>query len=316
VQTIQSYDGQSMEVTILRDGAKQILEVTPGSFDSTVICTLNGDVGEVVLSSFSEDSGKDFADALKRLKEAGATKLILDLRNNGGGYLSAAQAIASSLLPENSLIFLEDTKSGTNELYTSDDYEQVEFDEIVILQNQNSASASEVLIGALKDNLGDKVKTVGTTTYGKGTEQVSIPFSDGTSLKVTIAEWRTPNGTSINNTGFEPDYAVQASAIRSVSYMAMEEEDVILPDTVHVNAKALQMYLSYLGYDADRQDNYFSQASSQALAQFQEDQGLEATGNADAVTWQHLLDAVSVKLNENEKDEDVQRQQALDLLAG
>lgn len=71
-------------------------------------------------------------------------------------------------------------------------------DKIVVLQNENTASASEVLIGALKDNLGDKVTTVGTTSYGKGTEQVTVPFSDGTSFKYTIAHWYTPNGTSIN----------------------------------------------------------------------------------------------------------------------
>lgn len=117
-------------------------------------------------------------------------KLVLDLRNNGGGYLNAALEISSSLIPEKSVVFKEQDKSGKfTKQMTKDEFNQVKMDKIVVLQNENTASASEVLIGALKDNLGKKVTTVGTTSYGKGTEQVTVPFQ---MVQVLNIQW--PSG--------------------------------------------------------------------------------------------------------------------------
>ena len=121
----------------------------------------------------------------------------------------------------------EEKKQETIEQKTSNEYDCIDMDSIDILQNENTASAAEVLIGALKDNLKDKITTVGTTTYGKGTEQVSIPFEDGTSLKYTIAQWKTPNGTSINNKGFKPDVESNADEVISTTYKQMEEGEII-----------------------------------------------------------------------------------------
>lgn len=187
---------------------------------------------------------------------------------------------------------------------TDGSFAQMDFDNIYVLQNENSASASEVLIGALKDNLGDKVTTVGTTTYGKGTEQTSIPFTDGTSLKYTIAEWLTPSGESVNNKGIEPDVKVESDNVGSVRYTLMEEDEVIEPDTVAPNARPVQIYLQYLDYPADRTDEYFSVTSSEALKQFQQDHGLEATGKVNQETLDALLAEVGLRLNESRDSED------------
>ena len=93
--------------------------------------------------------------------------------------------------------------------------------------------------------------TVGTTSYGKGTEQTSVPFSDGTSIKYTIAKWYTPNGDSIDQEGFEPDIEASSSEIEDVQYNAEETQETLEPDTVSVNAKAVQIFLKYLGYAPD-----------------------------------------------------------------
>nr|WP_290172400.1 S41 family peptidase [uncultured Dubosiella sp.] len=183
-----------------------------------------------------------------------------------------------------------------------------------MLQNGNTASASEVLIGALKDNLGDKVKTVGVNTYGKGTKQVLIPFEDGTSLKYTETEWITPNGTSINQVGFAPDVEVADQEIRSVYYSTEDKDLEFGPDEVAANAQALQMYLAYLGYAVDRTDNYFSQASSEALKQFQRDHDLNVTGRSDEATWKALEDNVLLEINKNEAKDDTQRQKAIEMI--
>ena len=167
------------------------------------------------------------------------------------------------------------------------------------------------MIGALKDNLGNKVTTIGQTSYGKGTEQVTVPFSDGTSFKYTVARWFTPKGTSINKKGFNPDIKVDLPAVKTTHYYKFKKKDVIEKDTVNDNAEALQIYLRYLGYDVDRTDTYFSNTSAQALAKFQEENGLEATGNCDKKTWDALMEKVLLKMNETPSD-DTQRQRAIE----
>ena len=317
VKIIQSNANQSMAMQVKRNDELVDMMVTPGTFDQTVSARMLEDNGFITMNSFSQDTAKDFTEAVGRLREQGAKNLILDLRNNTGGYLSSVIQIASSLLPSNSVVFQECLKDGTvKTIKTEDNYAQVEFDHIYILQNKNTASASEILIGALKDQIPDKVTTVGQTTYGKGTEQTTIPFEDGTSIKFTKAEWKTPNGLSINKVGFIPDVEVALSEVATVSYVPVSEESPlnITPDSVHSNAKAAQIYLRYLGYPAQRSDEYFSVASSEALKSFQSDQGLEPTGVIDNTTFQSMLDLLAKKLNEESMNHDSVISQTLEMI--
>ena len=155
---------------------------------------------------------------------------------------------------------------------------------------------------------------MGQTTYGKGTEQTTVPFEDGTSIKYTIARWLTPDKESIHERGFEPDVAVEDTSIGSVSYTEMKEDDVIIADKVHVNASALQRFLEYLGYTVDRTDEYFSKTSSDSLKQFQKDQGIAPTGNCDYTTWEKILDMITQKYNENSVNDDPIRNHGIELL--
>lgn len=311
VQTIRNYEGQQMPLEYVRNGETETINITPGHFDTTVICTTEGETGIITLTSFSEESGKEFEEAVSRLRKAGIKNLILDLRGNTGGYLSAAKAIASALLPAGSVIFKEQQKDGKIvETKVDSKVDPVSFDKIVVLQNGNTASASEVLIGALKDNL-DNVVTIGTSTYGKGTEQVSVPFADGTSLKYTIAQWLTPNGTSVNGMGFAPDVKVQLPLERQVSWHNMEDGEVIMPDTVSENGTAIQVFLGYLGYPVSRTDNYLSPDAADAIMAFQADEGLDVTGTVDKTTFDRLCERVSKELAWHQKEQDSQLQAAL-----
>lgn len=315
IKRIQDHEGKTISIEYVRDEKTHTVDMVPTQYDQTVICTVDPEkgYGEIVLTSFSEHSGEDFSKAMAKLQKAGVKKLVLDLRGNTGGYLSAALDIASSLLPKGSVVFKEETKDGkVSEQKTTDTYGQVEMDKIVVLQNQTTASASEALIGALKDNLKEKVVTVGTTSYGKGTEQTTIPFKDGTSIKYTIAKWLTPDGTSIHEKGFEPDIAVDPSDVSLISYTTSQEEETINRDSVHVNASALQQFLQYLGYSVDRTDEYFSPTSSDALKQFQTENGLESTGNCDAKTWKLLKEKALLKYNQETLYSDVQRDKAIE----
>ena len=315
VKYIQSKEKQTILIKLTRNGNNKIVKAKPDTFDTTVAVEIVDDYGFVTLNSFSSQTGEDFAKAMKRLSNKGVHKMILDLRNNTGGYLTAAIDVASSLLPSGSVVLQEKEKGSSYVKRTTNKaYKQVKMDQIVVLQNGSTASASEALIGALRDNLSDKIITVGTTTYGKGTEQTQESFDDGTSIKYTVGKWYTPNRKNINNKGFEPDVEVDAEQASSVTYEKMKKKDVIEADTVSVNAKALQVYLQYLGYEVDRTDEYFSQTSSEALKQFQEDQGLEVSGNCDYQTFKRLTTCVNAKLQGNELSEDPQILKAVEVL--
>ena len=310
-------EDETAQIVIERDGAQQTVSVKPAVVDNTVAAYVEDGYGYVVLSSFAENSGTDMQSALKRIRDAGESKIILDLRDNGGGYLSSALDIAACFLPQDTIVFQSEDRSGERTEYkVTEGYTPISFDKIVILMNENTASASEVLISALDENLGDQVIMVGNTTYGKGTMQTSVPFSDGTSLKYTTAQWFSSQGKQINGVGITPDVEVALDEARSIGMPNYTEEISVEADSVAAIAKPVQIYLRFLGYDADRSDEYFSQASSRALAQFQRDQGLEADGVIDNETAEALVNAAGVYWNEHEEELDTQKRKAVEIIHG
>lgn len=310
-------EDETAQIVIERDGAQQTVSVKPAVVDNTVAAYVEDGYGYVVLSSFAENSGTDMQSALKRIRDAGESKIILDLRDNGGGYLSSALDIAACFLPQDTIVFQSEDRSGERTEYkVTEGYTPISFDQIVILMNENTASASEVLISTLDENLGDQVIMIGNTTYGKGTMQTSVPFSDGTSLKYTTAQWFSSQGKQINGVGITPDVEVSPDEARSIGMPNYTEEISVEADSVAVIAKPVQIYLRFLGYDADRSDEYFSQASSRALAQFQRDQGLEADGVIDNETAEALVNAAGVYWNEHEEELDTQKRKAVEIIHG
>lgn len=168
-----------------------------------------GDVFIIRLFSFSATSPDLFKEALRKFVKSGSHKLILDLRGNPGGYLEAAWDIASWFLPAGKVIVSEDFgKKAPPRVYRSKGYNI--FDDklkMVILVDGGSASASEILAGALHEH--GVAKLVGTKTFGKGSVQELVKITPDTSLKVTIARWLTPNGLNISKNGLEPDVKVE-----------------------------------------------------------------------------------------------------------
>ncbi|MGN1277036.1 MAG: S41 family peptidase, partial [Floccifex sp.] len=302
ISYIKESENKEIKIQYIRNEKTYSTTIIPCSYDSTVVCEVYDDIGYIILNSFSENSAKTFYSALTSLQKKEIKKLVLDLRDDTGGYLTSVLDIASCLLPEKTPVFIEKQKNETTTKMTSDAYKTIEMDQIVILQNENTASAAEVLIGALKDNMESKVTLVGTTTYGKGSEQVSVPFSDGTSLKYTIAKWETPSGKSIDGTGFEPDIQVDKLEVLQVTYKEMEDDELIERDCVNYNAKALQVYLDFLGYSVDRKDEYFSIQSSDSLKQYQRDHEMEETGNCDFKTFQMISNEVSIQIHTMQLD--------------
>lgn len=167
-------------------------------------------IAYIRLASFSEDTVKEFTDIARVIKEKNAKKIILDLRGNPGGYLETAVDIAGFFLPEKTLVVREDFggKRKANE-YKTNFPPVLEKYPLVILIDKGSASASEILSGALNEQIGAKL--VGEKTFGKGSVQEFFSLSDGSTLKVTVAEWLTPKGKSINKEGISPETEVLLS---------------------------------------------------------------------------------------------------------
>lgn len=213
-ELIKASDGAA-EISVKRNGEEFAVSAEKESIEKHTVTSrmLDNDIGYIKISSFdrkdfedknSTDTYDEFKAESEKLYTCGFKKLIIDLRDNPGGDVNVVTDIADSLLPECTITYFED-KNGKKRFYYSDE-EYTDFD-IVLLVNGNSASASELLAGALADN--GKAEIVGTVTYGKGIVQNVYSFGDGSGMSVTTARYYTPGGRCIHETGIEPDYVVE-----------------------------------------------------------------------------------------------------------
>lgn len=210
VQLIRGPRGTEITLTILGEADDQPKEVTIVR-DRIVIPTLDtevkGDVFIIKLYNFGPSSARLMSDALTSFRQTGLSKLIIDLRNNPGGYLDAAVDIAGFFLPEGEAVVIEDFGKDTSpKTYRSKGYGLVNNKKIAVLVDGGSASASEILAGALREH--EIATLIGTQTYGKGSVQQVIDISEGTILKITVAKWLTPKGISISKEGLKPDIEI------------------------------------------------------------------------------------------------------------
>ncbi|MBP5152091.1 MAG: S41 family peptidase, partial [Lachnospiraceae bacterium] len=162
-------------------------------------------IGYIQLKEFSEVAEGQFKDCLSALKKAKVDGIIIDLRGNGGGNLSTVLGICEELLPKGLITYLEYV-DGSRDEYKSSGKHEIDIP-MVVLVNGYSASASELMTGALRDH--KKATIIGTTTFGKGIAQSLYPFTDGTAVKLTTASYFTPNGECVHGTGITPDIVVE-----------------------------------------------------------------------------------------------------------
>ncbi len=202
-------NNDSVVLTILRDGIESSVTVSSTAILKPVveykILDSNGiKVGYINLSVFSDTADIQFSNALTKLENSGISSLIIDVRNNSGGYLQVAENISEMFLEKNKVIYSLESKDSIEE--TKDDTSEKRDYKIVVLINGQSASASEILASALKYSYGATL--VGTNSYGKGKVQERTKLSNGTELKYTTAKWLTPIGTCIDGVGLTPDITV------------------------------------------------------------------------------------------------------------
>ncbi|HET8574717.1 MAG TPA: S41 family peptidase [Candidatus Paceibacterota bacterium] len=215
VDQIRGEVGTSVTLTVVRDGEKNPLSFTikRAVINIPTIDTkeLPGGIFDIALYSFTSDSPDLFRTALRKFEQTGDHKLILDLRGNPGGYLEAAVDMASWFLPAGQVVVEEQSGGKVQKVYRSKGYNIFGNNlKLVILVDGGTASAAEILSGALSEH--HVATLVGSQTFGKGSVQELVPITSDTSLKITVAEWLTPNGISISKNGLTPDVVVNASS--------------------------------------------------------------------------------------------------------
>lgn len=204
--------GTQVTLTIRREGVEKPFDVTIER-QKIIVPSIDGkmledDIAYVQLFTFGEDSADDLRQKLKELLANKPKGIILDLRNNGGGYLTTAIDVVSEFIPGNKTAMLEETSDGSRQTFTTKRGGLATDIPLVVLINEGTASASEITAGAIQDY--QRGQLVGITTYGKGSVQNWIPLeNEQGAVRVTIARWLTPNGRQINKIGLTPDVAVE-----------------------------------------------------------------------------------------------------------
>jgi len=307
--------GTSVSITFLRQGQDITLSITRREISSTVYGDqLDNGIGYLEIVQFGDSTGDEVRAYLDEFKAAGITKLMIDLRDDGGGYLNDLQDVAGCFVPKGTTVLREVFKDSSEKDVTTTGEPYDYLSQIVILVNENTASAAEAFTLAMKESRRD-VTLIGTTTYGKGTVQVTRYFTDGSALKYTEAKWLSKNGVWVNGTGITPDIELKLHDILYTTFTAMNDDETFALDSVSDFTKEAQLALDYLGYAVDRKDGYFSQATRDALSQFQKDRGLTESGILDATSYKALVSAVVRDWNTS-RAHDLQYAKALEVLNG
>lgn len=315
-ERVTGEEGTEVVISVSRQGKDIDIPITRGEVSAIAYGqVINDSIGYINLYQFGESSANEITKFLDEFESKNITNLVIDLRSNGGGYITSLVDVASIFVEKGNVVIQEEDRSGTTEQHTATgkNYRK-EFGPIVILTSGDTASAAEAFTIAMKE-LRDDVTVIGKTTYGKGTVQIQNTFSDGSSLKYTTAKWLSPNGVWINKIGIEPDIDVDdPEAISSIRTQSDEFEQY-KEDEVGLAVQQAQLCLEYLGYTIDRTDGYFSKNTKEVITEFQKEYSLEADGVLTDKTYKAIISATMLDWYTS-SDNDVQLQRALEVFNG
>lgn len=234
VSLIRENKDKTIVLTVLReneDSSREIsVDVTDVELPSVSGEMLDESTGYIQITQFTGVTPQQYKDTFAELKDKGMERLVIDLRNNPGGLLTSVCDILREILPEGLIVYTED-KDGNREEETCDGKNKLNMP-LAVLVNENSASASEIFAGAVQDHGVGTI--VGTTTYGKGVVQELRQLSDGSAVKLTVSNYYTPNGNSINKVGIKPDVEVKLASVLLNKDEITHEEDNQLQEALNV----------------------------------------------------------------------------------
>lgn len=312
---IRGKKGTKVQLEIARKGLKEPLTIDV-TRDEIPLETIHASVkkqdgkkiGYIEITSFSQETAADFKKELSVLEKKDIDGLLIDVRGNPGGLLVSVEDILKEFVTKEKPFIQIEKRNGEKERHFSNLTEKKKYP-VAVLINKGSASASEILAGALKEAAGYQL--VGETTFGKGTVQQAVPMGDGSNIKLTLFKWLTPDGNWIHKKGVKPDVEIKQPAIFDTHPLQIEEP--LKEDMNNEQVKNAQEILSGLGFAPGRTDGYFSKETTTAIKAFQQNNNLQPTGKIDAKTAAVLEEQV-IKEMKKEKN-DIQLQTALRLIA-
>ncbi|GGG04683.1 S41 family peptidase [Paenibacillus abyssi] len=310
IKLTRGKEGTEVTLTIVRAGLPEPFDITlkRASVPVTTVSSelLEGGIGTIQISRFAESTAEEFNRAADALLKQGMKGLVLDLRMNPGGLLSPAIDIASRLVPNNKVIVQVVYKDDKREItHRSKQKEPWEIP-VVVLINESSASSAEVLASALKYSAGAEV--VGVKSFGKGIVQTFQQFRDQSVLKLTEAQWRTPDGGWIQNEGIEPTIEVEMPEYAFLPALPLETELAI--GEFGQEVKTAQQMLAALGFYAGEAKGIYDEATAAAVERFQREEKLQINGMLSGRTSYRLTQ----RLREKIVQEDPQKWRAITLL--
>ena len=309
-----------VSVSISRNGQDKVFKIMRATIalESVYSEMMDGNIGYVRISQFDTDSHEEFEKDWGALQEKGAKALIIDLRNNGGGYVDTAVAIADQLVKEGPIVYFAKRSAIYDSEYASGkggcDVP------IYVLINENTASSSEILAAALRDGAGAKL--VGTTSFGKGISQNVWTLANGDTLKLSTSYFLTPKKEMIDKVGLAPDYMVQnydlvnkADLLKAYEEFApFAETRGYSADQTGLNVYALQQRLDFLGYELEEYTGTMDKATLTAFKAFQKDKRVFIDGYLDKEMRELIEAACQEAIFGVENDKDMQLEKALELL--
>lgn len=315
-ELIMGEEGTIVKIGIDRLGKAMDFEVTRGSIDAlTWGEMIDKETAYLEISSFGRNLGQRTEAYLKDFNEQGAKYLILDLRDNGGGYLDAINDLANLFFENGETVYFEEFTDGREVEYKVKNSvaKNYKFDNIVILINEQSASASEVFALAMRDNL--ETSLIGTKSYGKGTVQTQVQDGvDKSFLKYTFAKWYSPTKVNIHQIGIEPDHEVRLSDIFYTQFVELKDGATIKYDSVHPGTAYIQRGLKFLGYHTGRIDSYYDSATRDAIYRYQKAMNLKQTDVIDQDLINKVYGSVLNEWTKNQKQHDVQLHKAIEVV--
>lgn len=304
VMKIRGPKGTQAKLGIIRGSAAEPIELVVVR-DDIPVETVYGDmltdtIGKIEIRQFSTNTAVRFKEELTSLESEGMKSLIIDVRNNPGGLLPVVVDIAENFTAKGQPILQIEDRDGKRAPTLSEAKTAPKKLPVIVLINNGSASASEILAGLFKDSATGKL--VGEKTFGKGTVQVTFEkeMGDGSNIKMTTYKWLTPNGTWIHKNGIEPDVTVEQPAYYRV--MPFSKKLELKMDMNNDDVKSLQVMLGGLGYTPGREDGYFSSHTEEALKSYQKAKGLAVTGVADTASMESLENDIIVQMRDSKND--------------
>lgn len=311
VKKVRGEVGTDVVLTIERAGTSLDVKLTRASIAiNTVKAELDKEdatIGHVRITSFAKNTAEELEKAVKDLTDKGAKAFVFDVRYNPGGLLDQAYKVANMFLKDGEPIVQVEDRFGEKKIYkASSSIGEFKITQpYVLLVNEGSASASEILAAAIKEGAGGQI--VGTKTYGKGTVQSVVDITDNSELKYTNAKWLTPKGNWIHKEGVTPTKEVNLPDYAFLKII--DAKETLKVGSVSQNVLSAETILKGLGYSVTV-DGYFDEGTKDAVKSYQQKEGLTATGEVDEESAQKLMDSVRALIQQN----DTQYQAAKELL--